>query len=311
MFKNVGSQKVAVFAWDAAAGAAKTGDAANITGQISIDGAATAATDDTNPTELDATDAPGVYLFDTTQAETNGDLIILQAASSTADIEFRPVIIYTQTVMRGTDSAALAATALTDATWTDAKAGYIDHAISTVDTVVDGLATELAKVPKSDAAVSWNATALGAINAECDTALTDYDPPTKSEMDTAHALLATEAKQDIIDTNVDQIVSDTNELQTDDIPGKLTTLESNIRGSDSDDLKDISDEVAAISDLSTTIDGTVTAEETLKALLAFIVGLTEGGGTTEIKFKRQDDSTDAIKMTVDADGNRSSVVLDL
>ena len=29
--------------------------------------------------------------------------------------------------------------------------------------------------------------------------------PTKTEMDTAHALLATEAKQDIIDTNVDQI----------------------------------------------------------------------------------------------------------
>lgn len=35
--------------------------------------------------------------------------------------------------------------------------------------------------------------------------VTDYDGPTKAEMDTAHALLATEAKQDIIDTNVDQI----------------------------------------------------------------------------------------------------------
>lgn len=105
MYKNQASQKVAVFAWDAAAGAAKTGDAANITGQISIDGGASAATDDTNPTELDATDHPGVYLFDTTQAETNGDLIILTPASSTSDITFRPVIIYTQTVMRGTDGA--------------------------------------------------------------------------------------------------------------------------------------------------------------------------------------------------------------
>lgn len=43
------------------------------------------------------------------------------------------------------------------------------------------------------------------VNTEADTALTDYDPPTKAEMDTAHGLLATEAKQDIIDTVVDAI----------------------------------------------------------------------------------------------------------
>jgi hypothetical protein len=34
------------------------------------------------------------------------------------------------TAMRGTDSAALAATALSNTTWTDTKAGYIDAAIS-------------------------------------------------------------------------------------------------------------------------------------------------------------------------------------
>ncbi len=36
-------------------------------------------------------------------------------------------------------------------------------------------------------------------------AIDDYDSPTKTEMDIAHALLATEAKQDIMDANVDQI----------------------------------------------------------------------------------------------------------
>lgn len=36
----------------------------------------------------------------------------------------------TNSDMRGTDNAALAATALTDATWTDAKAGFLDAAIS-------------------------------------------------------------------------------------------------------------------------------------------------------------------------------------
>ena len=96
MFKNVASQKVAVFAWDNAAGAAKIGDAANISAQISIDGGATAATDDAAPTELDATDAPGIYIFDMLQAETNGDLIVIVPVSSTSDIVLRPVIIYTQ-----------------------------------------------------------------------------------------------------------------------------------------------------------------------------------------------------------------------
>ncbi len=105
MFKNVASQKVAVFAWDNAAGAAKTGDAANISAQISKDGAATAATNDVAPTELDSVDAPGVYLFDTTQAETNANLVVIAPVSATSDIVLRPVIIYTQTVMRGTDGA--------------------------------------------------------------------------------------------------------------------------------------------------------------------------------------------------------------
>jgi hypothetical protein len=108
MFKNVASQKVAVFAWDNAAGAAKTGDAANITAQISIDGAATAATDDTNPTELDATDAPGIYIFDMLQAETNGDLIVIAPVSATSDIVLRPVVIYTNPL-------------------TTTRAGYIDE----------------------------------------------------------------------------------------------------------------------------------------------------------------------------------------
>ncbi|NIT56382.1 MAG: hypothetical protein GWN00_09165, partial [Aliifodinibius sp.] len=95
-YKNVASQKIAVFAWDSANSVPKTGDASNITAQISIDGGTCAATNDTNPTELDATDAPGIYLFDLTQAETNGDLIILSAKSSTSDIDIRPVSAYTK-----------------------------------------------------------------------------------------------------------------------------------------------------------------------------------------------------------------------
>ena len=43
----------------------------------------------------------------------------------------------TNTDMRGTDSAALATTALSDATWTNAKAAFLDHSIATIDGNVD------------------------------------------------------------------------------------------------------------------------------------------------------------------------------
>lgn len=58
-------------------------------------------------------------------------------------------------------------------------------------------------------------------------------------------------------------------------------------------------------------DGAITARQVLKAVLAWIGGLTSGGGTTSIQFKRQDDTTNAISMTTDADGDRSAVTFDL
>ncbi len=95
MYKNIASQKLAVYAYDKISGLPKTGDAANITAQISKDGAATAATNDVNPTELDSTDAPGIYIFDMLQAETNTDLIVLSAVSATTGVVLEPIILHT------------------------------------------------------------------------------------------------------------------------------------------------------------------------------------------------------------------------
>jgi len=47
------------------------------------------------------------------------------------------------------------------------------------------------------------------VNAEVDTALADYDGPTKAEMDAAHALLATAAALAVVDGTVDSILEDT------------------------------------------------------------------------------------------------------
>ena len=141
IYKNKASQKIAVIAIDTSDGSLKTGDAGNITAQISKDGGANAATDDANPAELDNTNHPGVYIFDMLQAETNADLIVLTASSSTGNISLGdPMLIYTDTEV---DTSTLATEA------------------------------ELDKVPKSDSNVTWNATALASMKTQSAAVMTD------------------------------------------------------------------------------------------------------------------------------------------
>jgi len=59
----------------------------------------------------------------------------------------------------------------------------IDAIDNYVDTEIGALTTELAKVPKSDSNVTWNATALASIQQEATDALNAYDPPTNAEME--------------------------------------------------------------------------------------------------------------------------------
>lgn len=94
MQKNVAGQKWIVFAFDITDGTPKTGDAANITANIRLDGGGANEVDDTNPTELE----DGYYAFDITQAECNADLLSLHPESSTSDIQAigSPGAIYTR-----------------------------------------------------------------------------------------------------------------------------------------------------------------------------------------------------------------------
>lgn len=86
MFKNVASQKVELFFFDYSSGAPKTGDAANLTAYVTIDHGTTTVLGDTSATEKSSTNAPGVYVFDLTQGETNGDNLTFTAKSSTANV---------------------------------------------------------------------------------------------------------------------------------------------------------------------------------------------------------------------------------
>ena len=94
MYKAEANQKLGVFVYNKNTGEAKTGDASNITAMISKDAGASAALADTNPTELDATNHPGWYIFDMTELETTADMVIVTASSSTTDIVADPVVLY-------------------------------------------------------------------------------------------------------------------------------------------------------------------------------------------------------------------------
>lgn len=140
VYKNVSGQNIPVYAWDELTNEPKTGDAGNITAQISKDFGASAATNDANPTELDSTDHPGMYYFVMTQAETNADCVILTAVSSTAGVVIEPVIIYTfdQAEMSDTiwDEAASGHT-------TAGTMGYIMSTISSISTNVQATAASI------------------------------------------------------------------------------------------------------------------------------------------------------------------------
>lgn len=85
-FKNVGSQILEVFAFDYTTGAPKTGDSANITAYVTIDGGSVTVLADTSATEKSSTNAPGWYQFDLAQGETNGDHLLYTAKSSTGNV---------------------------------------------------------------------------------------------------------------------------------------------------------------------------------------------------------------------------------
>ena len=96
MIKNLASQKVVFQAIDAATGLPKTGDAANITAYLSKDDGTVTILGDTTATEMNATNAAGLYLFDLTQSETNADKLVFSGKSATANIALIPVVIYTR-----------------------------------------------------------------------------------------------------------------------------------------------------------------------------------------------------------------------
>lgn len=105
MFKNTASQQAIFFAFNATTNAPVTGDAANITPYVRKDSGSVTAITDSSVSELDATNAPGYYVCDLTQAETNADTLLFSAKSSTANVKVlgSPATVFTSAATPAVD----------------------------------------------------------------------------------------------------------------------------------------------------------------------------------------------------------------
>lgn len=96
------------------------------------------------------------------------------------------------------------------------------NSLANIEDKIDIIDTNVDKIPLSDGTNSWNATALAAINAEADTALTDYDPPTRAELTSDIATVTT----DLDDIKGTSFIKDTHSLI--DIQTELAVVDANV-----------------------------------------------------------------------------------
>ena len=103
----------------------------------------------------------------------------------------------------------------------DSAFSTTDALISTVDTVVDAILVDTAEIGAAGAGLTelgGMSTAMKAqVNTEADSALSDYDPPTKAELDSAHS--TTDALITVVDTVVDSNATKLDTLVADS-PGR-------------------------------------------------------------------------------------------
>ncbi len=232
----------------------------------------------------------------------------------------------TNTDMRGTDSAA--------------TASALSSLVTTVGAAGAGL-TEAGGTGDHLTAIPWNASWDAEVQSECTDALNAYDPPTKTEMDSAfteikgatwsastdtleairdqgdsawitatgfstHSAADVRTEMDSNSTQLASIVEDTTELQADwEDGGRLDLI------LDSAALK-TGYKLASDGLDSVVIETGMNARQAISIQTAAAAGVLSGAATTTVTIAAAGvPATNRITATVDADGNRSGVTLSL
>jgi len=157
------------------------------------------------------------------------------------------------------------------------------YTLKTIEDKVDAIKAE------TDLIAGLNDLSAAEVNAEVDTALADYDGPTRAE--------ATTDKDEII-------------VQINDNETKIDTAQADLDTITGDDGVTISSaSVAAVWDAI--CEGAYSFKDYMRTMAAVLNGKMSGGGTTQIKVKDAATGTvDRMVTTVDAMGNRTAVTLD-
>ncbi len=278
LLRNVASQKIAVVALDVN-NIPIDDAAANITAKLSKDGGAPAATNDVNPAELSAADAPGVYIFDPTQAETDAGLLVLQAVTTSGGVHFDPAIIYP-------DNQALAAGAISATT-------FANNAITAAAIAAAAIgATELA-----DGAITASKIANNAIGAA---------------QIAADAIGASELAADA----VAEILTALNNVSAAEVADAVwdEAIAAHIASGSAAEALDAAADKTGYSLASDGVDlivadATINLRQAVSLILAALAGKVSGAETSTVTIKGADTSTPRIVATVDTNGNRTSMTL--
>ena len=273
LFKNTASQGVYCFMIDSGTGEGKTGDASNISVTISLDGGATSASSN-SVSEIGG----GVYTLTLTQGETNADRVAIIPSSSTASVVGSPIIAFTT----GGAVPAAAAGASTGLALTS-SVDDVETKIDTVDSVADGIATTLGTAGAGLTDVGGMSTGMKAeVNAEVDTALGDYDAPTKAEMDAKFS--TTDALITTVDGVADGIATTlgTAGAGLTDLGGMSTGMKAEVNTEVDTALSDYDAPTKAEMDSKfSTTDGLITTVDGVADGIATTLG-TAGAGLTEL-----------------------------
>lgn len=160
---------------------------------------------------LNAYDPPTKTEMDSAFSTTNGKIDAIKAKTDSLTFTVAGDVDCNVQTWKGSTAPAMTGDAY--AVVSDGETGCVPTAYSIAEII-----TSIAKIPKSDSAVTWNATALGSIQSECADALNAYDPPTKAEMDSAFAttdgyidteITAISSTITTMDGKVDSILEDT------------------------------------------------------------------------------------------------------
>lgn len=205
-------------------------------------------------------------------------------------------------------SRAAAATALSNATWTDAKAAFLDAAMSSRAAAATALSNAVwtdAKAAFLDALISSRSTITEAqVNAQCDSALADYDAPTNAEMLAAFAALNDLSSAEAQAACAAAVAAYDGPTHA-ELDADFAIIAAAITA-----LNDITAAEAAAAVFAYVVENSKTFLQLFRRLCAAEFGKTSGMDTAAGKCRSLADDKDRISATLDGAGNRTAMAFD-